>query len=255
MLFTVDIGNSYITIGGFAGKGLEFVASLVTNSRRTKEEYAMDFSEILRLYNANTKQITAAAICSVVPELTDTVVKAIKLLSGIDAMVVGPGVKTGLNIVIDNPAQLGADITASAVAALEKYTPPLVICDLGTATVFSVVDSKKRLRGVVIAAGVGTTLDAFTRNTALLPHVGIDAPASVIGKNTISSMQSGLVIGTAAMIDGICGRIEEELGESINVVATGKMTERIIPFCRRKITVCEHLLLEGLRCIYEKNKR
>lgn len=255
VLFTIDIGNSYITIGGFAGAELSFVASVVTNPRRTKEQYAIDFKEILALYASESVEVEGAVISSVVPEMTETVMGAVRLLFGIDAMAVGPGVKTGLNITIDNPAQLGADIAATAVAALARFKPPLIICDLGTATAISVIDADKRFLGVVIAAGVGTTLEGFTKTTALLPHVSIEPPVSVVGKNTSASMQSGLVYGTAAMIDGLCDRIENELGESAAVIATGIMTDKIIPCCRRKITVCDHLLLEGLRCIFEKNKR
>ncbi len=253
MLFAVDIGNSYITIGGFNGDRLGFVASVVTNPRRTREQYAIDFKEILALHSAEGETVEGAVISSVVPELTDTVRAALKLLFGIDAVIVGPGVKSGLNITIDNPAQLGADIVATSVAALSQFTPPLIICDLGTATAISVIDAKKRFLGVVIAAGVGTTLESFTKTTALLPHVSIEPPAAVIGKNTSASMQAGLIYGTAAMIDGLCDRIEDELGEQATVIATGAMTDKIIPCCRRKITVCDHLLLDGLRCIYEKN--
>ena len=255
MLFTIDIGNSYVTVGGFYDKELSFVASVVTNPRRTKEEYAIDFKEILGLYGCIGCMVDGAIISSVVPELTDTVKGALRLLFGIDAMVVGPGVKSGLNIMIDNPAQLGADIVACSVGALAKSEPPLIICDLGTATALSVIDADKRFLGVVIAAGIGTTLEGFTKNTALLPHVSIESPPSVIGKNTSASMQSGLVVGTAAMIDGLCDRIEEEIGSKATVIATGHMTESVIPHCRRDITVREHLLLEGLRCIFERNRR
>lgn len=255
MLCAIDIGNSYVTIGGFLGEELSFVAQAVTDIRRSKEEYAIDFKEILALYSHKPEEVSGAVISSVVPEMTDTIRDAVKLLTGAEAMVLGPGVKSGLNITIDNPAQLGADIVASSVAALEKFEPPLIICDLGTATALGVIDRNKRFLGVVIAAGVGATLKGFTQGTALLPHVSIKPPASVIGRNTAASMQAGLVYGTAAMIDGLCDRIEEEIGEKATVLATGVMTERIIPCCKRKIITCEHLLLEGLRYIYEKNKR
>lgn len=255
MLFVIDIGNSYITFGGFSGSELSFVASVVTNPRRTKEQYAIDFKEILTLYSCIDAEVEGAIISSVVPEMTENIKGAIHLLFGIDAMIVGPGVKSGLNITIDNPAQLGADIVAASVAALTRFKPPLIICDLGTATAISVIDAKKRFLGVVIAAGVGTTLEGFTKTTALLPHVSIEPPAAVVGKNTSASMQSGLVYGTAAMIDGLCDRIEDELGERATVIATGIMTDKIIPCCHRKITICDHLLLEGLRCIFDKNTR
>lgn len=254
MLLAIDIGNSYVTLGGFEGGELSFVSSIVTNPHRTREEYAIDFKAILALYNISGDTVEGAIISSVVPEMTDTVRGAVSLLFGIDVMVLGPGIKSGLNIGIDNPAQLGADIVAASVAALARFEPPIIICDLGTATVVSVIGADRRFLGVVIAAGVGATLDSFTRKTALLPHVNIEPPPSIVGTNTAASMQSGLVYGTAAMIDGLCERIENEIGQKAAVVATGLMTERIIPHCSRNIAVCPHLLLNGLMHIYEKNK-
>ena len=165
----------------------------------------------------------------------------------------GPGVKTGLNIKIDNPAQLGADLVAGAVGALEEYTMPCVVIDLGTATTLSVIDRNGAFLGGTIAAGVRLTLKALTENTAQLPSIPIEAPRSVIGANTVDSMQSGLVFGTAAMLDGLLDKIEEELGETPTVVATGGLAAEIIAHCRRNIIYNENLLLDGLRAIYEKN--
>lgn len=253
MLLTIDIGNSYITIGGYEGEQLVFISELVTNLYRTDDQYAVELLQIMQLHNVDWKQIIGAILSSVVPELTDVIRRAVKRLTGVWALAVGPGVKSGLQIQIDNPAQLGADMVACAVAALAQYHPPIVICDLGTATVLSVIDRAGKFSGVIIAAGVGTTQDMFTRRTALLPHVNIERPKTLIGKNTVRSVQSGLVNGTAAMIDGLVLRIERELDCEAKIIATGRMTETVIPHCDRDIVIHPHLLLDGLRLIYEKN--
>ena len=253
MILAIDIGNSYITLGGYQERQLMFISDLVTDIYRTPDQYAVELLQIMHLNAVEEKQITGAIISSVVPELTDVIKKAVKKLTGASALAVGPGVKSGLQIQIDNPAQLGADLVACAVAALAQFQPPIIICDLGTATVLSVIDKEAKFSGVIIAAGVGTTQDMFTRRTALLPHVNIERPKTLIGKNTVHSVQSGLVNGTAAMIDGLILRIERELDCEAQIIATGRMTETIIPYCDRNIAICPNLLLDGLRIIYEKN--
>lgn len=253
MLLTLDIGNSYITLGVFNDKKLVFVSEIWTENRKTRDQYACEIKQIMALHGTAETDIHGAVISSVVPELTDTIKKAVNILTGVTPLVLGPGVKTGLNILIDNPAQLGADLAACAVAAVHMGRLPCIIYDLGTTSTISIIDKKGRFIGVVIAAGVGTTLEMFTSRTALLPHVSIDAPKSVIGKNTAASMQSGLIYGTASMLDGLAGRIEEELGERAYILATGGRAGQIAPHCRKKTHVSEYLLLEGLRIIYEKN--
>ena len=167
----------------------------------------------------------------------------------------GPGVKTGLHILLDNPAQLGSDLVAGAVAAAKLYPVPCAIFDLGTATTISVLDGQGKFRGGIICAGVSMTLDSLSAKTSLLPDVQLACPKKVIGTNTIHSMQSGAVYGTAAMMDGMVDRIEGELGAPVTVVATGSLANVIAPVCRKKVQVCENLLLTGLRIIYEKNNR
>lgn len=255
MLLTIDIGNSYITMGGYDGDVLAFVSHVVTQLQRTADQYAVEAAEIMRLYDVDISKIDGAIISSVVPELTGVMQKAIKILTGVDALAVGPGVKSGLHIIIDNPAQLGADMVACAVAAVNKGKLPCIIYDMGTATTVSVIDAQGRFIGVVICAGVGTTLEMFTSRTALLPHVSIETPKNIIGKNTIHSMQSGLIYGTASMLDGIAERIEEEIGESVHIIATGGMAQDIVKYCKKSPQLCEHLLLEGLKLIYDKNKK
>jgi type III pantothenate kinase len=167
---------------------------------------------------------------------------------------IGPGIKTGLNIRIDNPATLGADMVAGCVAALEKYPCPAIIFDLGTATTVSVIDSDRVMIGGCIMPGVRISLEALSTRTAQLPHISLEAPAHVIGKNTVDCMVAGSVIGTAAMMDGICDRIEEELGKPCTVVATGGLAKVTSPYCKRKVFLDENLLLDGLYILYERNK-
>lgn len=253
MLITIDIGNSYVSFGGYEGDELLFVSDIVTDNKKSEDQYAVEIGNVMGLYKIDIEKIDGGIISSVVPELTEVIKGAIKKLCCITCLVVGPGVKSGINLNIDNPAQLGADMVAEAVAVINKYSCPAIICDLGTVTVLSVIDKNENFNGVVIAAGVGTTSDGFSKNTALLPHVSIEQPKKIIGKNTVSSIQSGLIHGTAAMIDGLITRIERELGEKATIIATGKMTERIIPHCDRDILISEYLVFEGLRLIYLKN--
>lgn len=253
MLITIDIGNSYVSFGGYEGEKLIFVSDIVTDGKKSEDQYAVEIGNIMELYKIDIEKIDGGIISSVVPELTGVIKNALKKLSGIECLVVGPGVKSGININIDNPAQLGADTVAEAVAVIDKFPCPAIICDLGTATVLGVIDKNKNFNGVIIAAGVGTTSDAFSKNTALLPHVSIDIPKRLVGKNTVNSVQSGLIFGTAAMIDGLISRIERELGEKTTVIATGKMTDRIIPHCESEIIISDYLVFEGLRLIYNKN--
>lgn len=255
MLLAVDIGNSHITLGGYEGDTLRFMAHLVTETRRTDDQYAIELNDLMTLYHWNIHDIDGVIICSVVPELCSTIKSAVYKVTGVVPMVLGPGIKTGLNILIDNPAQLGADLVAGAVAAIAKFPLPCIIFDLGTATTISVIDKNGNFIGGMICAGVGITLEALTSRTALLPHVSIEKPSAMIGKNSIDSMQSGLVIGTAAMLDGMAERIEKELGSSASLVATGGLAPIVAPNCWRDITLCENLLLDGLKIIYNKNKK
>lgn len=255
MLLTIDIGNSYITFGGWEQKRLIFVSDLVTSHKTSADQYAIEFNQIMGLYNVDIRNVDGSVISSVVPELTNIIKNAIVKISGNTPLVVGPGVKTGLHIAIDNPAQLGADLAACAISAVAKGKLPCVIYDLGTTSAVSVIDKAGKYLGAVIAAGVGTTLEMFTSHTALLPHVSIEAPKSVIGRNSVNSVQSGIVYGTASMLDGLTERIEEEIGEQVHIIATGICASDIVPYCKRKAELCDYLLLDGLRLIYERNRR
>lgn len=253
MLLAVDIGNTNITLGLFDDEVLLFTARLATNKYQTADQYAVEIKNVLALHGCRFETIEDAIISSVVPNVGKAVSNAISMLCNIVPLELGPGVKTGLNIKIDNPAQLGADLAAAAAGALHEYTMPCVIIDMGTATTVSVLDKNGAFLGGAIAAGVNLTLKALTENTSQLPSIRIEAPAGVIGTNTADCMRSGLIFGTAAMLDGIIDRIEAELGSETTVVATGGLSREIIQHCERNIIYNENLLLDGLRYIYEKN--
>ncbi len=254
MLLAIDIGNTNITLGVYDDEPLLLTARLATNHNLTADQYAVEIKNILSLYGQDYTQIEDCIISSVVPNVGTAVSRAITKLCEIVPLSVGPGVKTGLNIKIDNPAQLGADLVAGAVGAISEYTLPCIVIDMGTASTISVIDLNGVYLGGAIAAGVRLTLKALTQNTSQLPAIDIVAPKSVIGTNTVDCMCSGLVLGTAAMLDGLIERITEELGEEPTVVATGGLSREIIAYCKSDIIYNENLLLDGLREIYEKNK-
>lgn len=254
MLLAIDIGNTNITIGVFDGEKLVLESRLATDRKRTSDQYAIELIDILRLNNMHASNIDGAIISSVVPELTSPIRDGIKKFIPVKPLIVGPGIKTGLNIKTDNHSQLGADLVAAAVAAIENYPLPCIVFDLGTATTISVIDNTGSFAGCIIAAGVATSIDALSSRTAMLPHISIEAPSKVIGTNTPDCMRSGAVFGAAAMLDGLAERIERELGEKASLVATGGLSREIIRHCFKKVEYSDNLLLEGLRIIYNRNK-
>lgn len=253
MILAIDIGNTNITLGGYSEGEIKFISRLSTDSRRTADQYAVELYDLMRLAGFSATDTEGSVIASVVPSVGTAIAAAVKKLTDVEPIVLGPGVKTGVNIKIDNPAQLGADLAAGAAGAIDKYPMPCIIIDMGTATTLSVLDKNSALIGGVIAAGIGLTMNALTQNTALLSAIPIEAPKNTIGKNTVECMQSGLVLGTAAMIDGMVSRIENELGETCTVVATGGRASQIIPHCNTKMQLDDNLLLDGLIKIYYKN--
>lgn len=255
MLLAVDIGNTNILFGLFDENSLVFKARISSDRKITAEQYALAIKGVVNLKNAELENVHGAIISSVVPELTSLIKDAVIMLTGVEAIVLGPGVKSGLPIKIDNPAQLGADLVAGAVGAIDMYSAPCLVIDLGTATKISVIDASGAYRGCVISAGVGISLNALSGAASLLPVIDINSGSCpVYGTNTVSSMQAGIVQGTAAMLDGMCDKIETELGEKdINVIATGGYADAILPFCRRKIIYEPELILRGLKKIYDKN--
>ena len=245
MLLAIDIGNTNIVIGGIDDGGkIAFEARIATDRIKTSDQYGAEIKGMLGLFDVKPREVADCIISSVVPPVT-----------GKAPMVVGPGLKTGLNIQMDTPSQVGSDRIVIAVAALAEYEPPLTLLDLGTATTIEVVGKGSTYLGGCIIPGVRISLEALTSRTAQLPGISLDRPKKVIGKNTVDCMRSGIMYGTAAMLDGMLDRVEEELGFSTTVVATGGMAQFIAPLCRREIRLEKDLLLKGLNIIYQKNKR
>lgn len=252
MLLAIDVGNTNIVVGVLDGDRLVCSGRMSTNIYETEDEYAMRLSSFLKLNNVG--EIDGAIISSVVPALIRALVSAIKMVCKINAIVVGPGVKTGLSIKIDDPAQLGADLVVGAVAAKEKYPLPIIIFDLGTATTGSVIDKNGNFIGGIITTGIKTSINALSAGAALLPQIDISAPKKVIGTNSIESMRSGAVIGTACMLDGLIERFEDELGERATIIVTGGLGKTVARNCKREVIIDENLLIDGLKIIYDKNK-
>ena len=254
MILAIDVGNTNIVVGCIDDLKTYFIERLSTNRTKTELEYAVDLKNVLDIYHIKKTEIEGCIISSVVPQITNIVKLAAEKILKKNAIVLGPGVKTGLNFLMDNPGQLGADQVADEVAGIAGYPVPLILIDMGTATTASVVNSKKQYVGGMILPGVGVSLDALTARASQLSGISIDAPRHVIGKNTIECMKSGVLYSNAAALDGIIDRIEEELGEKATVVATGGLAKKIVPHCKREIILDEELLLRGLLIIYEKNK-
>lgn len=254
MILAIDIGNTNIVIGGFEGNNIKFTERLSTNHKATELEYAILFKNVLEIYSVDTEEIDGGIISSVVPSLTNVIKHAMNKLSGSNILVIGPGIKTGLSILTDNPAQLGADLVVDAVACINEYPLPAMIFDMGTATTISVVDKNKNYLGTVIIPGVEVSLNSLVGGTSQLPKISLEPPKNIIGKNTVDSMKSGIIYSTAASIDGLIEKIEEEMGETLTVVATGGLAPTIIPICKHDIILDDELLLKGLAIIYNKNK-
>jgi type III pantothenate kinase len=254
MILAIDIGNTNIVIGCIRDEDILFVERLSTDSTKTVLEYAISFKNVLEMYRLDPADIHGSIISSVVPPVTNIVRDAAKKITGQDVVIIGPGVKTGINILMDNPAQLGSDLVANAVAGIAEYKAPLVIIDIGTATTISVVDKKQNYIGGMILPGIRVSSDSLTSRTSQLPRISVEAPKKLIGTNTIDCMKSGLIYGNASCIDGMIRRIEEELGEKATVIATGGLAGCIIPHCLEDIIIDDALLLKGLKLIYQKNR-
>ena len=208
----------------------------------------------MSLYGVDESEVSGAAISSVVPILTQTMANAIKIVFNVKAVIVGPGIKTGINLLADNPAQVGADLICACVAAAKLYTPPVLIIDMGTATKFMLVDESKSFTGVSIMPGVEISLKALTGGAAQLPQISLVPPKKLLGTNTIDCMRSGIIYGNAAMLDGMIDRIGDEVKSELTIVATGGLSRSIIPYCRHDVILDDDLILKGLLIIYNKNK-
>lgn len=254
MILAIDIGNTNIVIGGIDDKKTYFVERITTAAGQTNLEYAITLKSILEIHHTEPGDIEGAIISSVVPPLNRTMIAAVRKITGITAKLVGSGMKTGLNIQMDNPKAVGSDMIVNSVAAIKEYKPPIIIIDMGTATTMSVIDKNACYIGGAILPGLRVSLESMSSSTAQLPHISLDTPRKVIGKNTVDCMRSGVIYGNADMIDGMLTRIERELREPASVVATGGIAKVMIPLCSHPITYDGTLLLKGLLALYEKNR-
>ena len=254
MILAIYMGNSNIVIGCIDDEKSYFEERLSTDKSKTALEYAIGFHTVLELYNIDVSRIEGAIISSVVPPLTNVVKSAVEKIIGKTPLVVGPGIKTGLNLQMDNPRSVGSDLIVDAVAGITEYGAPLILIDMGTATTMSVVDKDNNYVGGVIMTGLRLAMESLSSRASQLFNVSLEVPKNVIGKNTTDCMKSGIVLGNAACIDGMIDRLEEELGYSTTVVATGGLAHVVIPLCKHDIIVDDALLLKGLKIIYDKNK-
>lgn len=256
MLLAIDIGNTNVVIGCLDKENRVIkLFRMVTDLKKTEDEYAAGMLSILQMNGLDVKGFRGAIICSVVPPLTQIFRKAAESITGCRPLVVGTGVKTGLNVMIENPGSLGSDLVAASVAAMQDFPLPVIVLDMGTATTITVVDKGNKFIGGAIVPGVGLSLNALSSGTSLLQKVPIEAPKKCINTTTTACMQAGATYGNAALVDGMIDRFQEELGCACALVATGGIAKKIIPLCRHEIVYDENLLLRGLGIIYEKNKR
>ena len=255
MILTVDIGNSNIVLGGVEDDKIIFEARLRTEATKTSDQYCVDLKILLDVYKVSAEEIEGCIIASVVPQVLNSFQTAIKKLTGKSSLVVGPGIKTGLDIRLENPAQTGADLVVADVAALREHKPPLIVIDMGTATTMAVLDQNGAHIGGCIIPGVKLSMDALTEKTALLPGLQLDQPKRTIGRNTVDAMRSGIMIGAACMLDGMVERMEQELGQKTTVIITGGIAKFIAPLCKTPMIYDKDLIIKGLAALYRDNKK
>ena len=255
MLLAIDIGNTNIVIGGISNDTIVFKARIATDRIKTSDQYGVEIKNMLEAFGVKCSDVDDCIISSVVPPVFNSLNTGVIKVIGKKPMVVGPGLKIGLNIHMDIPSQVGSDLIVAAVAALDGYEAPILLIDMGTATTIQVIEPRNVFIGGVILPGVMLSLDALSSRAAQLPGISLEKPRQIIGKNTIDCMRSGAMYGTAAMIDGIIDRIARELGHSFTVIATGGIAQFIIPLCDHEITLEKDLQLKGLNLIYKKNMR
>lgn len=255
MILAIDVGNTNIVLGGIDNEKIYFTVRLSTDRFKSSDEYAVLIKNLMELNGYDPADIEGSIVSTVVPALAATLRTALEKITGHSCMVVGSGLKTGLNILIDNPAQLGSDLVVDAVAAIAEYPTPIMVFDLGTANTLSVIDKKGNYLGGMIMPGVVVGVEAISNRASQLPHISLEAPKRLVGTNTIDCMKSGAIYGNAAMLDGIVERVADELGEMPTVIATGGLARVIVPHCREKIICDDNLMIKGLLIVYNKNKR
>lgn len=253
MLICIDVGNTHIVIGIYKDVNLLSSFRFKTDANITEDEYGIKLKNILNICNITTEEIEGAIISSVVPTMDSILEKMIIKYLDITPIFVGPGIKSGINIKIDDPRQLGSDLLVGAVAAVSKYGYPVIIIDMGTATTLSVVNSNQDFIGGIIIPGVISSTSSLIKATSRLEEAKFDKPKYLVGRNTVNSIQSGMIYGTSSMLDGLIRKVKKENGES-PVILTGGIANRIAPFLEEEVILDNNLILDGLRILYEKNK-
>ena len=255
MIFAVDVGNTNIVLGCIEDGKILNTARIRTEINATSTEYAIKIREVLSLFRHERDGFKGAILSSVVPQLNNALSDAIKLVTGEKCIIVGPGMKTGISINIDDPGTLGCDLLVGAVAAAECYGYPAIIIDMGTATTITVLNKNGAFGGGAIMPGVRVSINALSSGTSLLPSIAIVPPKKAIGTNTADCMRSGVVLGAASMIDGMIDRFQEEMNAECRLVATGGLASAIVKECRHDIVCDDDLLLKGLWILYCKNRK
>jgi type III pantothenate kinase len=255
LLLVIDVGNTNIVFGVYRGEKLLHSFRISTRKKSTSSEYLVIVHQLFSLFDIPVEKISGTVISSVVPPLTDVLRDTLIELTSTEPLVVGPGIKTGVPIVVDNPREVGTDRIVNTVATYTKYGGPAIVVDLGTATTFDVISGKGEYLGGAISPGIGISMNALFNETAQLPRVEMREPARVIGKNTVESMQSGIFYGYVSLIDGMIMRIKEELKEDAVTVATGGLASLLATASQCIDKVDPDLTLEGLRILYAKNRQ
>lgn len=255
MILAIDVGNTNIVIGCIDEGNILNIVRIRTDIEQTEAEYAIKLKQLLDFKGIEPTAFEGAIISSVVPPVTGVLKAAVKLITGCTPIIVGPGMKTGLNVRIDDPGTVAGDLIVGSVAAIEYYGAPVIVLDMGTATTMVVVDNSRSFIGGAILPGVKLGLSALSAGTSLLPDISITAPKKCIATNTVDCMRSGAVFGTAATIDGMADRFEAELGYECQIVATGGLASSVTAFCKHNIICDNDLLLKGLWILYQKNKK
>ena len=255
MILAVDIGNTNIVLGCIEDENILFEARMATDLVKTSDQYCAELKNMLALFEVTPEMIDGSIVSSVVPPVLNSVKTAIRKLTGKTCLVVGPGIRTGLNIRVENPAEVGSDLIVAAVAAIQEYGAPLLLVDMGTATTITAVDASGTFLGGCICPGVKISMEALTGRTAQLPGISLEEPQRAIGRNTRDCMRSGIMFGAAAMLEGLLDRMEAELGVPVKVIATGGIARFVIPLCRRKMIYDRSLMLKGLGLLWRRNLR
>lgn len=255
MILTIDVGNTNVVFGCVEDGNIISRCRMATNTNDLANDYALKMRQCFEFDGIDYTKFDGAILSSVVPQLNTAIKSAVKMLTGLNCIVVGAGIKTGMNVKIDDPGTVAGDLITGAVAAAALYPLPLLVVDMGTATTIVAIDGDGAYIGGAIVPGVNLSYSALASGTSLLPNIAIEAPARCISANTVDCMKSGAVYGTAAMIDGMISRMESELGAGATVVATGGIAGCIVPYCKHKIEYEPDLLLKGLEILYRKNAR